>query len=195
MLGEIWKWDSNAVSAVSTAGAALIALGVWIHSICAANRRKTRLIAINQHLMIEELARVSAAAVGVWRLCKNPDPDRGVAHQKEYLQDLLQTEVAKAMLLLAGDFPKKLGVEVAKFVSLAGMVRGILNGLSHALANHGLISFPPGHQLNEASAKYAADLVEQANALASALEESSNVVKGSIRSKIVQLPKSPNDED
>lgn len=190
MIGELscWRVDWNAISSVSTAIAALIALAVWIHSMCSANRRKARLIHINQHLMVEELARISAAAVGVWRHSKNPNLEEGIEPIKSHVLALLHPEVANAMVQLAADLPKDLGVAVAKFVSLTGMVRVLVNSLSLASANDGPAAFPADHPLNVVLAQHAEDLVEQANALASELEAVTKLKDGTIRSKVVQVP-------
>lgn len=192
MLNELGCWTIawEAIGAVGTAAAAIIALVVWVHGLCLSRQGLKKRTNAALHLMVEELVRTSHQALEIWRVL-NARNFLGVALSQIKVDVELALEVRRAedLATYVERLPSVLGVELSKFISDADMLR-----YAFALVERNLIPLEGGKTVNsvddlQSLAKLCERLMSQAAILAIQLELAVEAEQGSVKKKVASLEK------
>lgn len=179
----------NIAGALGSAAAAFIALLVWGCSIRNDQRKQRNRVLVAKELMIEELARVSAHNVHVWRMLWLPRlREANMRKFAEQVKNGLQLGRTESLLAVAADIPQDLAIAVAKFaVSINMLSNTYILMETHFEEDDGVFN-----TASEESFKAMKNMCKRAELaainLAEALEDASNLERGFIRDRVVRRP-------
>lgn len=186
----------NIAGELGSAAAAFIALLVWGCSIRNDQRKQRNRVLVAKELMIEELARVSAHNVHVWRMLWLPRlREANMRKFAEQVKNGLQVGRAESLLAVAADIPQDLAVAVAKFAVSMNMLSNTYVLMETHLEERNGVFLP----VREDSFKAMKNMCERAELaalnLAEALEDASNLKRGAVRDRVVRCPARGNAEE
>lgn len=116
MLSEIscWHVNWNAIGAIGSGAAAIIALIVWITSLVVIYLKEKKRVRVYGHLLTEELSRISSVCTFLYdnhQQLRDVLIDRAKAEM--ILMQLSSRQIAE-LIKLTDQLPEKVAVEVAK---------------------------------------------------------------------------------
>lgn len=176
------------MSAIATAAAAIVALCVWLFSLVKDKRTTRKQIAISRYLLIEEMARVSSAALAIWKYCGDPIPNTSFVARYRELDEMLRTHRAESLISKVADLPDDLCVALSKFISEANILRTALASICRGMQMKKVHQYPKGHEVNEALIVRSEALLVCSQDLAKLLEREVRANEGDVTSEVAKLP-------
>lgn len=186
-----WDINWNAISAVGTAAAAFIAVGIWFSASVAERKQRRKRVRVHQQLMAAELVRVSKQATFIYTNHPALAYHLALPGRAEMIFTELDASNALELLKLTDGLTEDFAVTISKLAALVQSLRIVITVEKQALAiskqARGITVPKLAGETERRLKGLSEDTLRQCLLVARALEKHSRAPEGSVE-RLVQMP-------